>query len=157
MDDSIFCWDDSSQVSLEFIPHHLSLWAWWTISVYYITSRDRVAAGCRTCWRVIWMSFRRFKTVGNRIHLAARFWRETSSMVAVRSMTSNQSWYIYTRGIKKLANCNSFSIAIKGILEALEFLLESGYQPKRSFFLGFGHDEEVSLCQLELIVRWREN
>lgn len=29
-------------------------------------------------------------------------------------------------------------------MEALEFLLEHNYQPKRSFYIGFGHDEEVS-------------
>ncbi|KFM71554.1 putative carboxypeptidase PM20D1, partial [Stegodyphus mimosarum] len=31
---------------------------------------------------------------------------------------------------------------VMGILEALEFLLEKGYQPQRSFYIAFGHDEE---------------
>ncbi|GFS72708.1 hypothetical protein NPIL_321141, partial [Nephila pilipes] len=29
-----------------------------------------------------------------------------------------------------------------GILEAVEFLLEKGYKPRRSFYIAFGHDEE---------------
>ncbi len=31
-----------------------------------------------------------------------------------------------------------------GIFEAVEHLLKTGYQPERTFFLSFGHDEEVS-------------
>ncbi|XP_071042675.1 N-fatty-acyl-amino acid synthase/hydrolase PM20D1 isoform X2 [Parasteatoda tepidariorum] len=31
---------------------------------------------------------------------------------------------------------------VMGTLEALEFLLEKGYKPKRSFYLAYGHDEE---------------
>ncbi|GFR12004.1 hypothetical protein TNCT_716871 [Trichonephila clavata] len=31
---------------------------------------------------------------------------------------------------------------VMGILEAVEFLLEKGYKPKRSFYIAFGHDEE---------------
>ncbi|CAL1262205.1 unnamed protein product [Larinioides sclopetarius] len=30
-----------------------------------------------------------------------------------------------------------------GLLEAVEFLLEKGYRPQRSFYLAFGHDEET--------------
>ncbi|KAL8595180.1 hypothetical protein ACOMHN_013853 [Nucella lapillus] len=33
---------------------------------------------------------------------------------------------------------------VMAILEALEFLLSSGFRPRRSFYLAFGHDEEVS-------------
>ncbi|XP_076447510.1 N-fatty-acyl-amino acid synthase/hydrolase PM20D1.2-like isoform X2 [Babylonia areolata] len=33
---------------------------------------------------------------------------------------------------------------VMGILEALEFLLSNGFQPRRSFYIAFGHDEEVS-------------
>ena len=32
----------------------------------------------------------------------------------------------------------------QGIMESLEFLLESGFTPRRSFFLALGHDEEGS-------------
>ncbi|KFP85914.1 putative carboxypeptidase PM20D1, partial [Acanthisitta chloris] len=46
--------------------------------------------------------------------------------------------FIYGRGT--LDNKNS---AI-GILQALEFLLRRNYRPKRSFYVGIGHDEEVS-------------
>uniref|UniRef100_A0A7M4EVX0 Peptidase M20 domain containing 1 n=1 Tax=Crocodylus porosus TaxID=8502 RepID=A0A7M4EVX0_CROPO len=46
--------------------------------------------------------------------------------------------YIYGRGT--LDNKNS---AI-GILQALEFLLRRNYRPRRSFYIGIGHDEEVS-------------
>ena len=35
---------------------------------------------------------------------------------------------------------------MQGSLEALQFLLKHGHRPQRSFFLAFGHDEEVSLC-----------
>ncbi len=34
---------------------------------------------------------------------------------------------------------------LKGILQALEYLLERGYAPRRSFYIGLGHDEEVRL------------
>ena len=37
---------------------------------------------------------------------------------------------------------------MKGSLEALKFLLKQGHQPQRSFFLAFGHDEEVSWCKM---------
>jgi len=33
---------------------------------------------------------------------------------------------------------------VLGILEALEYILEKGEQPLRSFFIAFGHDEEIS-------------
>ena len=31
----------------------------------------------------------------------------------------------------------------QGILEALEYLLKKGYAPRRGFYIGLGHDEEV--------------
>ncbi|KAE8753246.1 hypothetical protein FOCC_FOCC000168 [Frankliniella occidentalis] len=34
---------------------------------------------------------------------------------------------------------------VLGILEALEYLLEQGYRPHRTFFIAFGHDEEASV------------
>ena len=37
--------------------------------------------------------------------------------------------------------------ALFGILEALENLVESGQRPERSFYLAFGHDEEVGGIQ----------
>ncbi|XP_041869541.1 N-fatty-acyl-amino acid synthase/hydrolase PM20D1 isoform X2 [Corvus kubaryi] len=33
---------------------------------------------------------------------------------------------------------------LQGILQALEFLLRRNYRPRRSFYVGIGHDEEVS-------------
>ncbi|XP_051516780.1 N-fatty-acyl-amino acid synthase/hydrolase PM20D1.1-like [Myxocyprinus asiaticus] len=33
--------------------------------------------------------------------------------------------------------------SLMGILQALEYLLERGYTPQRSFYIGLGHDEEV--------------
>jgi carboxypeptidase PM20D1 len=33
---------------------------------------------------------------------------------------------------------------VVGIFEAVEYLLKTGYQPERTFYLSFGHDEEVS-------------
>nr|XP_056700810.1 N-fatty-acyl-amino acid synthase/hydrolase PM20D1 [Euleptes europaea] len=45
--------------------------------------------------------------------------------------------FIYGRGT--LDNKNS----VMGILQALEFLLRRNYRPRRSFFIGLGHDEEV--------------
>ncbi|NXN86230.1 P20D1 hydrolase, partial [Bombycilla garrulus] len=46
--------------------------------------------------------------------------------------------FIYGRGT--LDNKNS----AVGILQALEFLLRRNYRPRRSFYIGIGHDEEVS-------------
>lgn len=33
----------------------------------------------------------------------------------------------------------------QGILQALEYLLIKGYAPRRGFYIGLGHDEEVLL------------
>lgn len=33
--------------------------------------------------------------------------------------------------------------SIQGILQALEYLLIKGYVPRRGFYIGLGHDEEV--------------
>ncbi|KAM4699125.1 N-fatty-acyl-amino acid synthase/hydrolase PM20D1 [Discoglossus pictus] len=46
--------------------------------------------------------------------------------------------YIYGRGTLDDKNC------VIGILQALEFLLKRNYKPRRSFYIGLGHDEEVS-------------
>ncbi|MCK4828869.1 M20 family peptidase, partial [bacterium] len=37
--------------------------------------------------------------------------------------------------------------SVFGILEAVEWLLEEGFQPQRTFYLAFGHDEEVGGIQ----------
>lgn len=34
--------------------------------------------------------------------------------------------------------------SVMAILQALEYLLKKGYAPRRGFYIGFGHDEEVS-------------
>ncbi|XP_036390148.1 N-fatty-acyl-amino acid synthase/hydrolase PM20D1.2-like [Megalops cyprinoides] len=34
--------------------------------------------------------------------------------------------------------------SVMGILQAMEYLLERGYKPRRGFYIGLGHDEEVS-------------
>lgn len=39
------------------------------------------------------------------------------------------------------------SFMSQGILEAVEYLLSKGIVPVRSFYIGFGHDEEVSFCE----------
>jgi carboxypeptidase PM20D1 len=46
--------------------------------------------------------------------------------------------YLYGRGTL------DDKVTVLGILEAIELLLQEGYQPERNFFLAFGHDEEVS-------------
>ncbi|XP_039604426.1 N-fatty-acyl-amino acid synthase/hydrolase PM20D1.2-like [Polypterus senegalus] len=46
--------------------------------------------------------------------------------------------FIYGRGT--LDNKQS----LMGSLQALEYLLKRGYKPRRTFYLGFGHDEEVN-------------
>lgn len=33
--------------------------------------------------------------------------------------------------------------SVQGIMEALEYILEKGDRPHRTFFIAFGHDEEV--------------
>ncbi|XP_014783797.1 N-fatty-acyl-amino acid synthase/hydrolase PM20D1 isoform X2 [Octopus bimaculoides] len=45
--------------------------------------------------------------------------------------------YIYGRGAIDV------KLGVMGILEALEHALKTGFKPKRSFFVAFGHDEEV--------------
>jgi acetylornithine deacetylase/succinyl-diaminopimelate desuccinylase-like protein len=39
---------------------------------------------------------------------------------------------------------SSFFKSVFGILEALEHLVSQGEQPKRTFYIAFGHDEELS-------------
>lgn len=63
---------------------------------------------------------------------------------------SNESWevppfegriqdgYFWGRGTLDVKN------GVMGSLEALKFLLKQGYKPQRSFYLAYGHDEEVS-------------
>ncbi|XP_073443334.1 N-fatty-acyl-amino acid synthase/hydrolase PM20D1 [Dendrobates tinctorius] len=46
--------------------------------------------------------------------------------------------YIYGRGTLDDKSC------VIGVLHALDLLLKRGYKPKRSFYIGLGHDEEVS-------------
>ncbi|KTG01767.1 hypothetical protein cypCar_00020858 [Cyprinus carpio] len=46
--------------------------------------------------------------------------------------------FIYGRGT--IDNKQS----VMGILQASEYLLERGYTPRRSFYIGLGHDEEVN-------------
>ncbi|KAI4894732.1 hypothetical protein NFI96_001873 [Prochilodus magdalenae] len=46
--------------------------------------------------------------------------------------------FIYGRGT--IDNKQS----VMGILQALEYLLQRGYAPRRGFYIGLGHDEEVS-------------
>uniref|UniRef100_A0A8B9LNW7 Peptidase M20 domain containing 1, tandem duplicate 2 n=1 Tax=Astyanax mexicanus TaxID=7994 RepID=A0A8B9LNW7_ASTMX len=46
--------------------------------------------------------------------------------------------FIYGRGT--IDNKQS----VMGILQALEYLLQRGYVPRRGFYIGLGHDEEVS-------------
>ncbi|KAL9960374.1 hypothetical protein ACROYT_G033824 [Oculina patagonica] len=48
-----------------------------------------------------------------------------------------QDGYYWGRGTLDVKN------GVMGSLEALQFLLKQGHQPQRSFFLAFGHDEEV--------------
>lgn len=45
--------------------------------------------------------------------------------------------YIWGRGAL------DFKDALMGILEAVELLLKDGFQPQRTIFLAFGHDEEI--------------
>lgn len=45
--------------------------------------------------------------------------------------------YVYGRGAMDV------QCGVMGILESVEWLLRNGYQPERTIYLGFGHDEEV--------------
>uniref|UniRef100_A0A671K8N8 Probable carboxypeptidase PM20D1.1 n=1 Tax=Sinocyclocheilus anshuiensis TaxID=1608454 RepID=A0A671K8N8_9TELE len=54
--------------------------------------------------------------------------------------------FIYGRGT--IDNKQS----VMGILQALEYLLERGYTPRRSFYIGLGHDEEISGPQGAVII-----
>ena len=57
---------------------------------------------------------------------------------SVEENIDNANAYIFGRG----AIDDKHSVF--GILEALEHIVKSGEQPKRSFYVAFGHDEEVS-------------
>ena len=48
-----------------------------------------------------------------------------------------QNGYLWGRGTMDDKN------AVIGVLEAVESLLREGYQPKRTIYLAFGHDEEI--------------
>lgn len=64
---------------------------------------------------------------------------------AVRSKWSSEPFeavikedgYIYARGTMDAKHLTI------GILEATEFLLKNGFKPRRTYFMAFGHDEEV--------------
>ncbi|MFN2305215.1 MAG: M20 family peptidase [Anaerolineales bacterium] len=45
--------------------------------------------------------------------------------------------YVWGRGTLDVKN------GVIGIFEAVEYLLKQGFQPERTIFLGFGHDEEI--------------
>ena len=45
--------------------------------------------------------------------------------------------YVWGRGTLDIKN------GVVGVLEAVEYLLKQGFQPERTVYLGFGHDEEV--------------
>ncbi len=45
--------------------------------------------------------------------------------------------YVYGRGAMDV------QCGVMGILESIEWLLRNGYQPERTIYLGFGHDEEI--------------
>jgi len=44
-----------------------------------------------------------------------------------------------------------------GILEAIEMLLSEGFQPVRSIYIAFGHDEEVGGQGAQAMAKWLEN
>ncbi len=46
--------------------------------------------------------------------------------------------YVWGRGTMDIKN------GVIGVLEAVEYLLKNDFQPERTVYLGFGHDEEVS-------------
>jgi len=45
--------------------------------------------------------------------------------------------YVWGRGTLDIKN------GVVGVMEAVEYLLKQGFQPERTVYLGFGHDEEV--------------
>lgn len=52
--------------------------------------------------------------------------------------TIKQDGFIYARGTMDAKHLTI------GILEAVEHLLKSGYKPKRTIYLAFGHDGELT-------------
>lgn len=50
----------------------------------------------------------------------------------------------YRKNISGVSDVLPFILIPQGVMEATEFLLKSGHVPKRTFYIAFGHDEEVS-------------
>ena len=73
-----------------------------------------------------------------------------ASHIDVVPIASLRKWTVhpFTEGVKNDTIYGRGTIDDKfgviGIMEAVEQLLQAGYQPKRTVYLAFGHDEEVS-------------
>lgn len=73
-----------------------------------------------------------------------------ASHIDVVPIASLRKWTVhpFTEGVKKDTiygrGTMDDKFGVIGIMEAIEQLLQAGYQPKRTVYLAFGHDEEVS-------------
>ena len=56
-----------------------------------------------------------------------------------------QEGYIWGRGTLDM------KVSVGGILEAVELLLDQGFSPKRTIYLAFSHDEELSSSDVDRI------
>merc|ERR1712042_273249 len=57
--------------------------------------------------------------------------------------------YVYGRGTMDVKQ------ALFGILEALEHLVQADEQPKRTFYMAFGHDEEIGGFKGAIVMKER--
>ncbi|XP_038138572.1 N-fatty-acyl-amino acid synthase/hydrolase PM20D1.2 [Cyprinodon tularosa] len=64
--------------------------------------------------------------------------RESDGWEAPPFSAQEMDGFIYARGTI------DDKCAVMGILQALEYLLLRGYAPRRGFYIGLGHDEEIS-------------
>lgn len=130
---------------------------WWPTTATCSGCQDPSLNWFRTCcWPTSMWSQPRSQTAGMLPRFPPRR-SMVSSMAEGPSMTRALWWCENKQNVIKnifLHQSNdlrpssvgallSYFMYLQGILQALEYLLIKGYTPRRGFYIGLGHDEEV--------------